>query len=259
MPTDRTRRMHDRPADRSLPAGTTPAGADATSPHRATLLRNSTALRLFVLAAMLLGIEAGFQVLRARRSMAEVEMPPWKLDQMPRELGDWHGEPTEVDSRIFRNLGAAQTRDTLFYPSFGPPVVAHVAIFDQESSGLPHHPDLCYGGNGYRQVAERPIRIRTDSGREVPATLVTYERENDRLAVLFWYQYGDRILTESSQMAAARLAVGARRARPAMVKVMLQTPLDAPEQAEGRLRDLARLILAWMDNPTPAKAKDSKT
>lgn len=212
------------------------------------MLRNPIAVRLFVLAAMLVGIEVGFQILRARRSMAEVEMPPWKLDEMPRELGDWHGEPTEVDSRIFRNLGASQTRDTLFHPPFGLPVVAHVAIFEQESSGLPHHPNLCYGGNGYRETGQRGIRIRTDRGREVPASLATYERENDRLAVLFWYQYGERVLTESSQMAAARLAVGARRARPAMIKVMLQTQLDTPDQAEGRLRELARLILAWMEN-----------
>lgn len=210
------------------------------------------ALRLFVLAAMLVGIEVGFQVLRARRSMAEVEMPPWKLDQMPTDLGDWHGEPTEVDSRIFRNLGAAQTHDTLFYPPFGPPVVAHVAIFDKDSSGLPHHPNLCYSGNGYREITTRNIRLRTDAGREIPAALATYQRENDRLAVLFWYQYGDRILTNSNQMSAARLAVGTRRARPATIKVMLQTALDTPEQAEGRLRELARLILGWMESATPA-------
>lgn len=223
------------------------------------MLRNPVALRLFVLAGLLVGIEAGFQALRARRSMAEVEMPPWKLDQMPRDLGDWHGEPTEVDSRVFRNLGAAQTRDTLFHPSFGPPVVAHVAIFDQESSGLPHHPDLCYGGNGYRKLAERTIRIRTDSGREIPASLVTFERQDDRLAVLFWYQYGDRILTESSQTSAARLAAAGRRARPAMVKVMLQTPLDAPDQAEGRLRELARLIRAWMDSAAATAAPQARS
>lgn len=204
-------------------------------------------LRLLVLAAMLVAIEAGFQGLRAHRSMAEVEMPPWKLDQLPSDLGDWHGEPTEVDSRIFRNLGAAQTRATLYQPPFGQAVVAHIAIFDHELGGLPHHPNLCYGGNGFRPVSTREIRIRTDSGREIPAALVHYQRDNQSLAVLFWYQYGDRILTDSSQTAAARLAVGVRRARPAVVKVMLQTPLDTPDQAEGRLRELARLILAWMD------------
>jgi len=215
------------------------------------MLRKPVALRLFVLAGLLVGIEVGFQVLRARRSMAEVELPPWKLDRMPMDLGQWHGEPTEVDSRIFRNLGASQTRDTLFRPPFGPPVVAHVALFTEESSGLPHHPNLCYGGNGYRQASERAIRLRTDSGREVPAKVITYERQDDRLAVLFWYQYGDRILTESSQASAARLAVGGLRARPAMVKVMLQTTLDSPHEAEGRLRELARLILAWMEGAEP--------
>jgi EpsI family protein len=211
----------------------------------ARLLAQRVATRLFIAAAIVVAMAASAQLVRARRSQIEVEMPKWRADQVPLELGSWHGEPTTLDTNIFRHVGAAAIRDVLYHSATEPDVVLHLAVFDDEFTSLPHHPNLCYTGNGYRQASSRTIQLRRGDEKTMPAALLIFERPTDRVAVLYWYQFGDRVLTESSQTAAIRWSLGGRRSRPALVKIMLQTNFDSPERAEQRLRDVARLVLQW--------------
>ncbi len=215
-------------------------------------LANRPATRLFVAAAMVVGIAAGAQLVRARRSQIEVEMPKWRVDQLPLELGSWQGEPAIVDAQIFRHVGAAGIRDVKYRSAAGPDVVVHLAVFDDEMTSLPHHPNLCYTGNGYRQASSKTIQVRRSAEKTIPAALLAFERPSDRVAVLYWYQFGDRILTEPGDTASIRWSLGGRRSRPALVKVMLQTAFDSPDKAEQRLREVSRLVLQWMDQSAAA-------
>ncbi len=210
------------------------------------LLAQRVALRLFVAAAIVVATAWSAQLVRARRSQIEVEMPTWRVDQLPTELGAWRGEPAVVDSRIFRHVGAAAIRDVAYHAAVGPDVLVHLAVFDDELVSLPHYPHLCYTGNGYRQASSRRIQLRRSDEKTMPAALVVFERTSDRVAVLYWYQFGDRVLIEPGDTAAVRWSLGGRKSRPALVKVLLQTAFDTPERAEQRLRDVARLVLQWM-------------
>ncbi|MCR4411035.1 MAG: EpsI family protein [Thermoguttaceae bacterium] len=219
------------------------------------LLAQRVAVRLFIAAAIVVGISATAQLVRARRSQIEVEMPKWRVDQLPLELDSWRGEPAVVDSRIFRHVGAAAIRDVAYHSAVGPDVLVHLAVFDDEMASLPHHPHLCYTGNGYRQASSRMIQLRRGDEKTMPAALLVFERATDRVAVLYWYQFGDRVLIEPGDTAAIRWSLGGRKSRPALVKVMLQTAFDTPERAEGRLREVARLVLDWMAHSEAASPK----
>jgi len=218
---------------------------------------NGTAVRLAVTAVVLVAIYAACQAAARRRTTAKVELPKWRIDEIPLSLGPWRGEAVSLDPRLFRATGASADRGITYGNSLGQQVLLDCTIFDKETSGLPHPPKLCYEGNGYHLVAERTVRLRRDDQTTFPASLLTWERKNERLALLFWYQMGNRVLTESNQTAAARWALRGSSSRPALCKFMLQTTLDSPNSAETRLREVAGLLLDWMraaeTGPGPAK------
>lgn len=204
------------------------------------------AARIAVATACLLVIYAVAWATGRGRADLPVEMPRWKIDAIPLELGAWHGEAAKLDPRLFLAIGSVASRDIVYRNLAGQVVSLHCSVFGKEFSGLPHPPQLCYEGSGYRLASDRPVRVRSERDHSISARLLIWEREGQHVALLYWYQMGDRALTESSETAAARFAERKSGHRPALCKFMLQTPLDSPESAERRLTDLAGQVTDWL-------------
>jgi hypothetical protein len=108
-----------------------------------------------------------------------------------------------------------------------------------------HSPEICYPSNGYRVInGEETVFVSDRSGAH-KARFIAVERDDARLYCLYWYQVGDTTFWESDGQRRVVQSFRGRDTWPPMVKVMLQTSAKSPDEAQGRLKDLASLVYAW--------------
>ena len=94
-------------------------------------------------------------------------------------------------------------------------------------------------------MENRSIKVKESETESFSARIATFERESDRVAVLFWYEMDNAILKHSSGIRAAMQRARMKNSPlPVIFKSMLQTPND--ERAEERLRTLASEVRAQM-------------
>lgn len=201
--------------------------------------------------AMVVGIVVlvqflGYQV-RAMLEPADVVLPDWNIEELPLQFRGWVGDASELDERLFRRIGADAVADRVYENRQGLTVSAHTALFTDfnEAIGV-HLPERCYRAAGWEQ---RNAEVRTLTGEGIPDTTVevsVWQREGQRVSVLYWYQLGEHDVLGRYDLSRARMALAGNDTWPAMVKVMLQTTTDQRQAAELRLFEVARNIRRWL-------------
>ena len=68
---------------------------------------NNTAVRLFLVVGVMAAVFLCSWLLQAGLEPPGVEMPDWTFKDLPIELGQWHGQPTEMNPNITAATQAA--------------------------------------------------------------------------------------------------------------------------------------------------------
>ncbi len=204
--------------------------------------------RLMLGAAILAGVQLGALALGYYGLPREVSLRKDELLAMPMDFGSepkvWTGKADDLDPRILQATEAQAVLNRSYHGPLGYPIGLHIAAFTDPEQREPHPPRLCYTSGGWREVNSKDIQIEGPGGRPAKVQLITFEKGSVRVAVLFWYQIGDRIAVESYGVRAARWAYRGDKAPP-LIKVMLQAPATGGSEAEEQLKDLAVHVLAW--------------
>jgi len=126
-------------------------------------------------------------------------------------------------------------------------ILVHIAAFSGLGEpSLPHPPKICYPGNGWRVIAERPQPIE---GLPGPARLLTVEKEDTRSLVLYWYCWDNYVCTTRSEAIMTRLKLAGRSQWPPVVKVLIEMPLGkTPDATPELLADFAAKVREATDN-----------
>ena len=66
-----------------------------------------TAIRLYILSAVVLATFGIAKWEKHALQPPEVQLPSWAFHEMPLQFGDWRGEDTELDPKITAAVGAA--------------------------------------------------------------------------------------------------------------------------------------------------------
>ncbi len=209
--------------------------------------RLGTPLRLAIVVGMIGLVQLlGYQV-RSMLASGDVVLPDWNLDELPLEFPGWRGEASELDERVFRRTGAETVSDRVYEDRHGGAVAAHTALFQDFREAIEVHlPSRCYRAAGWEQ---RDAEVRTLDVAGLPSVRVevsTWQREGQRVKVLYWYQLGEHTVLDRWDMGKARMALAGHDTWPAMVKVMLQTTADQRQAADLRLFDVAGHIRRWL-------------
>lgn len=224
--------------------GTSEEAGTQTAPRlgstRGFLFRSVLAVVLMTCVAL------GARWAASRSIPSAVRIPDQsKLAAFPQEIGPWRGVDQELDPAIVRTLGTDMTLNRLYLSSTGGGIALHVAVFTQPEFKLPHPPELCYGGTGWRVVRTKDQPLTIAGGRQGSVRVLNLEREDgsNRATVLYCYQLGGSFAADRDTVRTFFWKYRGQSSRPAMLKVMFHCPA-AGTMIEDQSLDFAKEVLS---------------
>jgi len=212
-------------------------------------MRNTTT-RVFVVATIVVLVSASTYVMPQWLKAKNVQLPAWDVRDMPRQFDQWQGVDGELDPEITRRLDADAWLDRVYRNDENRIVSLHVALFRDLDSGVRHSPINCYRGNGWREVGRESVELALPDGSSIPVSLGTWEREGERILVMYWYQLDRQILFDRVGLGLARWEIRSQQDWPPLIKVLLQTSAADTDVARKRIQFIAAKAYEWINQPS---------
>jgi EpsI family protein len=128
----------------------------------------------------------------------------------------------------------------------GDTVTANVGIWTDYNRGIPHGPQECYPSAGWEISNRREKVIPVRNHEPMQVKQFVFQRGTSRIAVVYWVQLGDEIVTESEGIRQLRQRLRRTGGNlPPLVKVMLQTDARDVDAAEARLDRFAAALAPY--------------
>jgi EpsI family protein len=210
---------------------------------------NSTATRVYIVVAIILVIYGGAHVAQLLAEKPDVEMPDWTFRELPLQLGNWSGEETTLDPTIAAATGAEVIVDRAYHDDSGRVIALHTAMFKDPAEGVYHSPMNCYRANGWRKLSEEHTEVPISENSTIAVDLTTWEKENEKVIVAYWYQVGEHVLYGRFELGTVRWALRGAAKWPALIKVMVQTPLTDPDDSRTSILEFTGHIAKWLNQP----------
>ncbi len=203
--------------------------------------------RLFFLAALIFVLS--WAVVGQPRVGFEkpIPVPKEKLDQLPLTIGAWRGQAVGEIPHMTRLVGAALVLDRKYARETGETCFLHLAAFDNYRQLAPHHPEICYGGAGWETARRQEVQIPGGTAENpLRGEFIVFERKDEYLFVLYWYQIGSLTAYDPYAVRAAWWQVRNRPNPPPQLKVLLQTGGYDASAAREAFLELTGPIYQWV-------------
>ncbi len=204
-------------------------------PHRAVL----AALGLIVI-----GVGARWAATQAVPNTVRLPQRE-QLAAFPRQLGPWKCEDEEkIDTKMFQALGTELAITRRYSQSAERFLEMHAAVFTQPGFSLPHPPELCYSGTGWRVRSTRDVPLTLLDGTSGSVRFIRLEKEHgdQRATVLYCYQLAGPFSADRDKVRTFFWKFRGQKSRPPLVKLMLHIP-GSGENAEDLGLDFAQRAL----------------
>jgi EpsI family protein len=157
-------------------------------------MRGNISIRVIAAAAVIVATYFGVRVMGKLRETPPVVLPNWKVQDLPKQLGEWKGEDAELDKRLFEAEGAHSVVERQYRNDSGMVVSLHLAMFDNPTEGIWHNPISCYTTGGWTplEITRVPINEDVENGDKI--ALSTWEKSGVTTIVGYWFQLGEHRL-----------------------------------------------------------------
>jgi EpsI family protein len=222
----------------------------------------NTAVRITIIVALFPLTWWGARRMDVALDPPPVDMPEWTFAGLPRQLGNWQGENTEMDPKIADQTGA--NLDTivnrLYRDNQGHAISMHTAMFSNPKDGVIHSPLNCYRSQGWEKLSETRSTIPIDDKSPeltIPVSVTLWHQKGEKRLVVYWYQLGKHVLFGRWDLGIkVRWSLAGKPTWPALIKVMLEIPVTtSPEDAETTLLGFAEQIAKWENQPVHRSGK----
>ena len=195
---------------------------------------------------------------------SEDDIPPrHSFEELPSIFERWHClEAEEMTEGIQRRLGVTDYLLCDFTRAPGEPAVNLYVGYHQRQvregaksfaeSGI-HPPRHCIPGSGWQIIETRVVPMDTPQQAGVDVNRLTIAKGNQRQLVYYWYQERGRVIASDYWKIIHLFWDRATQSRSDGALVRFTTPIDRgeAEEADARIRDLARVILPRLPAHVP--------
>lgn len=206
------------------PATASSAGSRQASPRNAL----SFSARCLIAAAGILFVGLGTRWAASQAVPNTVRLPSQdQLHVFPKQLGAWKCEDEEqIDPQVLQVLGTGLVLNRRYSQSAERVVEMHIAVFTQTGFSLPHPPELCYDGTGWKVRSTRDARVILPNGTSGTVRILRLEKErgSQRATVLYCYQLGGPFSADRDTVRTFFWQFRGEKSRPPLVKLMLHLP-----------------------------------
>lgn len=135
----------------------------------------------------------GFRVLAAQLAApgASPSVSSAALELLPLQIGAWTGQDKPLDEAIVRATDTdAHVSRTYAKPGMSGNVWLYVACGVNARDLMPHRPEVCYTGNGWRLDDRRFEELPLADGTKLPCNVFQFTRgsmSKERIMVLYYY------------------------------------------------------------------------
>jgi EpsI family protein len=222
------------------------------------IMRGNISIRVIVAAAVIVSTYLGVRVMLKLRETPPVVLPNWKVQDLPKQLGEWKGEDAKLDKRLFEAEGAQSVVERQYHNDSGMVVSLHLAIFDNPTEGIWHNPISCYDTNGWVPVEITRVPISETAENSDKIALSSWEKSGDKTIVGYWYQLGEHRLYGRWDLGFnVRWQMRGRKTWPALIKILLSTGTGAkPEDTKIQMLKFADLVHQWINQPQHHNSDD---
>ena len=169
-----------------------------------------------------------------------IHLPEESISTIPMEIGKWKGTDTTMDVRLFGKIAAHEVVSRRYTnPASETELTLHCADFDTFWRRVPHSPRVCYKSSGWTTIKEEEFELADPDDRPAVARLATFEKDGDTVFVLYWFQFGDYVICNASELASARGQYRNEETWPPVVKMMIQISAKRPKRARKLLQEFA--------------------
>jgi hypothetical protein len=239
------------------PQVTAPSSSPSPEPVRGAAARWARV----VLACLVLAASGGVRWWQARQVNAVLEegrTAPFPLAELPMELGDWKGEPTDLDPKIARRTGATDLITRRYVDQRTGATVEVIVLYGPSTEVYGHVPEVCYQAAGYEKVAGPESRpIRAGEG-EAPFRTLVYSKGEGGQADLHEVYYSWRY---PSHWSPEVVGVYKRFERiPGMLKVHLARRVTEHERRDigNPCESLLHVLLPEIERRLPPSAAPAR-
>jgi EpsI family protein len=222
----------------------------------------STAVRVYIIAALIPLTWWGARRMDIALIPPPVDMPSWTFADMPKQLGNWQGEKTEMDPTIANQTGAKLDTivNRLYRDDMGHAISMHTAMFNDPKDGVIHSPLTCYRAQGWERLDEsrRVIPIDDKGEATIPVSVTLWHQKGEKRLVVYWYQLGEHVLFHRTDLGLnVRWSLAGKPTWPALIKVMMEIPVTTT-QADTEttaLLSFAEHVAKWENQPSHRNGK----
>lgn len=201
----------------------------------------------FFMATLAIGLMAACMIFAESGFSGEVVTPEFQIDEIPLQFNGWHGHIQEIDDEVFRVLGADTEISAKYEKAHEPSLFVHFAVWSDSNvitESCPHHPNSCYGGQGWRPEETKRILIESADG-PVPVQLTLFQRGFESIVVAHNYRMGSHVFTTFKEGDEVIRGLWGAQQWPAVVKFLIQIPASNLESAESIAKEVAPDLLNW--------------
>ncbi len=200
--------------------------------------------RMVIAAVVVVVIFAGAWYSSIRGGVhRHIRLPKESISTIPLELGKWKGKDVPIEEKLFRGIAAHEVVSRSYStPGFDGDITLHCASFNKFWRRVPHSPKVCYPASGWTTIKDEEFELEDPDGRPTTARLATFEKGGATIFVLFWFQFGDYVVTDASELASARRQYRNEETWPPVVKMMLQISATRSERAKEKLKEFAESL-----------------
>jgi EpsI family protein len=177
-----------------------------------------------------------------------VAAPTQQLSSFPLSFDGWQGQAEEITDGVANILDATDMLSLRFERGTEGPVFVHASTWthpDNVAETCPHHPDICYRGNGWAPTGRSTMQIPVDGVGTIPVQCVVMQRGDQQVVVAFTYRMGDKFFADEASARTTQVGFFGSPVWPAVTKFMMQTTDPDIATAKPTIESFVKEFFKW--------------